>query len=338
LRDQYAHVKPVEAVFGNGAEFVYDPDWDPAKMLEQKPDVVLCVNDYHYDVVRCLDAAKAAGVPSLVLQDGILEWRCQYENPLFGAGGGAPHHQPVMADKIACIGAQSAREIARWGNGAKVEVTGMPRLDHLLSTQPPAPAQPGKRVLVMTAKNPGFTPEQCAVTVRSLKDVKAFFDLCPGIEVIWRVSGKVVRELDVQNQFAHAASEELAAVVGRVDAVISTPSTAILEAMLLRRPVAALDYHNVPRFTHPGWAANRPSCPTRPNRNPNRRRQVESVSTSPRRFRKVERCRGRPQMDTDGHRSRGGQSRKQVRSEKACVTGGESPPSSAASRRSSERK
>jgi len=258
LRDQFAHVKPLESAFGADAEFVYDSEWNPVSLAQEKPDIVICVNDYHVDVVRCLEAAREQGVPSLILQDGILEWRCQYENPLFGAGGGAPQHQPVMADKIACLGAQSARQIAAWGNAGKVEVTGMPRLDYMLNTAAPALQKPGRRVLVMTAKNPGFTSEQRAVTLRSLTDVKAHLDSRSNVEVFWRVSPKVVSELGVENQYEKAVSQELTALLKQVDAVITTPSTAIFEAMLLQRPVAALDYHNVPRFVPTTWAISAP--------------------------------------------------------------------------------
>ena len=39
-----------------------------------------------------------------------------------------------------------------------------------------------------------------------------------------------------------------------MDAAISTPSTAMLEAMLLGLPVAALDYTNSPAFVQPAWS------------------------------------------------------------------------------------
>jgi hypothetical protein len=253
LRDQFAHVKPVEESLGKEAGFVYDQEWNTGRLLEEKPDIVICVNDFHYDVACCLEAARANGIPSLAFQDGILEWRCQYENPKFGAGGGAPQHQPVLADKIACLGAQSARQIAAWGNAEKVEVAGMPRLDYLLEVEAPPTRKPGTRILVMTAKNPGFTPEQREITVRSLKDLKAWLDARANLEVFWRVSPKVVNELGVENQYEKAVSQELTVLLNQVDAVITTPSTAILEAMLLKRPVAALDYHNVPRFVATAW-------------------------------------------------------------------------------------
>lgn len=253
MRDQFAHVRPVEEEMGARAEFIYDDSWEPARMLEAGPHVVLCVNDWPAGVARCLDAARDAGIPSLVLQDGILEWRCQYENPLFGAGGGAPQHQPVLADRIACIGRQSARQIAAWGNVGRVDVTGMPRLDHLLSRQNRERRTPGKCILVMTAKKAGFTEAQSAVTLRSLQDVRSHLATLPGVEVIWRVSGEMAEALGVTNLMRETSSVELTEVVERSDAVITTPSTAILESMLLDRPVAALDYHNVPRFVPTTW-------------------------------------------------------------------------------------
>ncbi|HEX6534330.1 MAG TPA: hypothetical protein VF041_07025 [Gemmatimonadaceae bacterium] len=258
LRDQHAHVRPVEEQLGERAAFTYDETWDPEALVAARPDIVVCVNDWPYEIARCLDAARAAGIPSLVLQDGILEWRCQYENPLFGAGGGAPQHQPVLADRIACIGEQSARQIAAWGNAGRVEVTGMPRLDHLLRRAPRPPARPGRVVLVMTAKNAGFTGAQREVTLRSLRDVREHLATRPGIEVLWRVSGEMAWRLGVENLMRETSSVELADVVERADAVITTPSTAMLEAMRLGRPVAALDYHNVPRFVATAWTISAP--------------------------------------------------------------------------------
>ena len=251
--DQVGHIKPVETWFGGRATFIYESEPDPDRMLKAAPDILVCVNDFPYEIMRCIDAARAANIPSLVLQDGILEWRCQYENPTFGFGGGAPQHQPVIADKIACIGHQSARQIAAWGNAHKVEVTGMPRMDYLLDYEVTPPRSPGKRVLVMTAKKPGFTPGQIDTTLRSLRDVKKHFDSRDDVEVVWRITKQLHLELGVQNQLQELASQDLVRILAQVDAVITTPSTAMLEAMLLSRPVAALDYHNVPRFVPTAW-------------------------------------------------------------------------------------
>lgn len=253
LRDQQAHVEPVKKRLGESVDWVYDPEWQPRQMLDASPDVVICVNEYHHDVGRCLEAAREAKIPSLLLQDGILEWRCQYENPLFGAGNGVPQHQPVLSDKIACLGQESARHIASWGNRDRVEVTGMPRLDFLLERQVAPRVAERRTVLVMTAKNPGFTPAQKEVTLQSLADLKRHLEARREVSVLWRVSREVARELGVENQYQETSALELVAVIERADAVITTLSTAMLEAMLCARPVAILDYHNVPRFIDAAW-------------------------------------------------------------------------------------
>ena len=258
LRDQYAHVKPVEEFLGDRAGFVYDSSWDPGLMLDAAPDAVVCVNDVHYDVARCLDAARKAGIPSVVLQDGILEWRCQYENPRLGAGGGPPQHQPVLADKIVCIGPSSARHLAAWGNAGKVEVTGMPRLDPLLASDVPARRRPSSRLLVMTAKKPGFTDKQVRVTLRSLRDLKNHLESLNGVEVIWRLTKGLAAQIGVENRLTSLGGGELADQLRGVDAVITTPSTAMLEAMIADRPVGCLDYHNTPKFVATAWTISAP--------------------------------------------------------------------------------
>ena len=50
---------------------------------------------------------------------------------------------------------------------------------------------------------------------------------------------------------------ELGTQLDAVDAVITTPSTAMLEAMIRDLPVAVLDYHGCPRYVQSGWAISR---------------------------------------------------------------------------------
>lgn len=254
LRDQQGHVRPVMEYMAGRAEFLFDQEWDATAIRADNTDLLLCVNDFPPEIARCLDAARTQGIPSLALQDGTLEWRCQYQNPLFGAGGGAPQHQPVLADKIACLGSLSARHIAAWGNAAKVEVTGMPRIDGLLTRTfaPPRTTGP-RRLLVMTAKKPWYDAGQREVILCSLQALKDHLASRTDIEVVWRVTKDIEGILGVENRLRELDGGELAAVLDEVDAVIATPSTAIIEAMLAGRPVAALDYFNTPRFLPTAW-------------------------------------------------------------------------------------
>jgi len=254
LRDQHAHVDPVVAELGSEAEVTCDTTWRVDAIEPGSTDLLLCVNDWSIEVAQCLDAARRQGIPSLVLQDGTLEWRCQYQNPLFAAGGGSPQHQPVLADKIACLGGQSARHLAAWGNADKIELTGMPRLDSLLEREVvPAPGRSPRRLLIMTAKKPWFDQAQQEVILRSLADVRDALASRTDVEPVWRVTRNIAELLGVANSLQATESRELVALLEDVDAVISTPSTALLEAMLCGRPVATLDYHNTPRFLQTAW-------------------------------------------------------------------------------------
>jgi hypothetical protein len=110
------------------------------------------------------------------------------------------------------------------------------------------------RLLVMTAKSPGFTPTQLATTKRSLADLRDELRRCENVETLWRITRGLHRELDIeQTAIRDIGGGELHSALRQVDAVITTPSTAMLEAMLCGLPVAILDYHNVPHYVNAAW-------------------------------------------------------------------------------------
>jgi hypothetical protein len=76
--------------------------------------------------------------------------------------------------------------------------------------------------------------------------------------VSWRLTKDLDRRLGVRNQLQSTTSEDLADALLQADAVITTPSTALLEAMQAGRPVACLDYHNTPRFVATAWTISAP--------------------------------------------------------------------------------
>ena len=110
----------------------------------------------------------------------------------------------------------------------------------------------------MTAKTPAFTPKQYETTVQSLNDLKnwqAQQKTIDGrrVEFVWRLTKGLEEEIEVENQLTDLSGKELETILGSVDAVITTPSTSMLEAMLMGLPVAVLDYHNCPRYVNAGW-------------------------------------------------------------------------------------
>ncbi len=235
-------------------------DADKVTQVARPGDLAIFVSE-HFDRFRfACRSLKKRQVATLYLIDGILEWRNAWENrPDEPACPFAM--RPVLAHKAACIGPSQARVIESWGNIGKTEVVGVPRFDGLSTRPSPVASRGTCRILVMTAKTPGFTDQQLKRVKQSLQDLKSWLDRQAdethanrSIEVIWRLTGGLDQELGVVNQLNDLTGNELATVLAKVDAVVSTPSTAMLEAMIMGIPVAALDYHNCPSYLQNAWS------------------------------------------------------------------------------------
>ena len=235
----------------------YDAAWAPP------PSCALLISAQHYRALEydILKRAVEAEIPTLVIADGILEYRNTWENPELAAGC---MFQPLIGHKIACLGRSQARILESWGNLGKCEVVGAPRLDPFIGKKQPL-RRTGERLrlLVMTARKPGFTAEQIALTTRSLRDLKFWLSRNPRIhgrdvEVVWRLTGDLAKHLDVENQLTDFQGKDLMGILSEVDAAITAPSTAMLEVMICGLPVAILDYHNNPLFVPAAWQITAP--------------------------------------------------------------------------------
>ncbi len=238
-------------------------------LLTAQPGDLVIFYSEHFDRFR--DACRQLRekqIATLYMIDGILEWRNAWENR--SDEPACPYTmRPVLSHKVACIGASQARVIASWGNPEKIEVVGIPRLETLQQNKPTAVDNQRFRLLVMTAKCPAFTEDDRAQVIQSLIDLKQWITNHPKlngktIEVCWRLTGDLERVIGVPNQLGDISGTDLPAVLSQVDAVISTPSTAALEAQLLDIPTAILDYTNSPKYVDSAWAisANRHIGPT----------------------------------------------------------------------------
>lgn len=217
-------------------------------------------NEFRHDLRDCARGLVRRGIPTIYAIDGILEWRNSWEYPEGGSSLFAM--RPVISHKVACIGRSQARVLAAWGNAAKCELVGMPRLDALAGRMRLRPAADAPvRVLVATATNPGFDAAQKETTRRSLRDLDAWARAHTAIggrqiEFVWRLTGGLEREINPFGRHSSPAEEKLADVLEQIHAVITTPSTIQLEAMLLGHPVALLDYHNRPQYVPAAWVVS----------------------------------------------------------------------------------
>ena len=69
----------------------------------------------------------------------------------------------------------------------------------------------------------------------------------------WRVAPAIAGHLGLEVPHSAMVAEDLWQQLGAVDAVVTTPSTAALEAMLCGKPVALLDYTNSPQYLGAAW-------------------------------------------------------------------------------------
>ncbi len=242
------------------------PD-DPWQVLAQelRPDLALLSDEFNSEASVVATALKRQGVPVLHVVDGVIEWRNNWENPRsLTPDRGMPLFQPVLSHKIACIGRSQARILESWGNLGRCEVVGVPRFDRLRGRQPrQRPASAPFEILVMTAKCAGFTPDQVAAVEQSLRDLKGWFDAHPRIgetplQPRWRITSGLEEQIGVENHLNDTTGQELAAVLEQIDAVVTTPSTAMLEAMLQGVPVVLLDYTSSPHYVPAAWSVTAP--------------------------------------------------------------------------------
>lgn len=199
--------------------------------------------------------------------DGILEWRNAFENREDEPA--CPWTmRPVLCDKVAVIGRSQARILDFWGNQNKVELVGLPRLDDLAGqyqeSKPDATATPQAdtprrpRLLVMTAKWPAFTDSQQANLERSLGSLQAWGERHPEVELVWRLTRDLDRKLGVENSLEACGQGDLVRQLQHCDALITTPSTAMLEGMLLHKPTAILEFNDCPQFNSVAWQIRHP--------------------------------------------------------------------------------
>ena len=240
---------------------------EPANVLSnaQPGDLAIFYSEHFERFRETCKQLNSKNVATLYMIDGILEWRNAWENRPDEVA--CPYTmRPVLAHKVACIGHSQARVLDSWGNAEKTEIVGIPRLDRSLNNSNKTNSNKSVsqkdsspfRVLVMTAKTPGFTPEQIQRVEQSLNDLKQWHANNPTIgdrkvEFTWRLTGDLSERIGVENKLSDLSGGELNETLASVDAVITTPSTAILEALLLDLPVAVLDYHNCPHYVTGGW-------------------------------------------------------------------------------------
>ena len=234
-------IKNVQGDVSFVTEFGFD--WIPP------PECSLVITHDTYRPESCaaiLNCVKR-NVPVLILSDGILEYRNSWIQKHKVDSG---IFNPILGHKLACIGASQVRFLESIkGNFGKCENVGLPRLDDfkIENSKSNIPS-----ILVCSSKTPWFSQSDKKQVLQSFLDLKeiAFnYGQNHKVKFNWRISDQIASVIGVETSIRKSLKEDLQSST----AVITMPSTVMLEAMYSHKPVALLDYTLSPHYVSAGW-------------------------------------------------------------------------------------
>jgi glycosyltransferase involved in cell wall biosynthesis len=200
--------------------------------IRQGTRVVVVTDLFDPRCVRALRMARRVGAKTVLMMDGLTDWRNMNVNPLVGDS----FLRPAPVDLICCSGLVDCRVLSTFGNTAVA--TGLPRIDAAFGQTVPVHV-PGP-VLVATANNPAFNQDERDRLLQSLRELKQASQWAR-CRLVWRLTDGLADELGVKNQ-----QGPLARILDDCGSVITTASTLQVESMRAGKPTAILHPHDTP--------------------------------------------------------------------------------------------
>lgn len=239
--DHFAGVERALAARGVGGCTRYTLR-DVGEPFPESARVVVVKDTRTYLSLFALRQARRVGAVTVLVMDGIVEYRNTYLNPR----AGPDFLRPTPVDVVACAGETDRRLLEAFGNHAVA--TGLPRLAAAFPAPLPPPSTGA--VLVATANQPCFCDHERPRLVRSLTRLRAVLE-ARGVPVIWRLTGGLDADLGLQSD--NSSKIPLREALAQAAAVVTTPSTLMVEAMLAGRPTALLHPHPTPCWQPATW-------------------------------------------------------------------------------------
>ena len=214
-------------------------------------DALIVSCDNHLANRIAIAACGKLGIPVFHILDGVVDWRTTFENTKYKAEhGGTPLFQPLIADYVFTLGPLQQLQMNRLGNSNAL-ATGLPRLDSI-ARRPcrVGPAEKTPSLLVATANTPWANDEQRKQLIDSFHHLATHIQN-KDIHATYRISQELAENSGTTADSTGSAIEAL----NKCDALITTPSTFAVEAMLSGVPTLIFDPFALPVFTPSAWMA-----------------------------------------------------------------------------------
>lgn len=246
-RDHY--LEPIKQYLNY--EMVFVRKYNIDIVLEQNPVVVIFMADWIYQIENMIIKLHERNIPTILLMDGIIEWKGYFENPKWSYGDNPSPFIPILCDKVLVPGFSTFRFLEYFGNEGKCEIVGQPRFDVYQDRKRVAPKNKKKIIGVMSANTAGYTESQVDESIRLFEDIFRFGQ-SHDFHIAWRLRKGFHEKIkySIQND----SSTTLLEFLNKVDCVICQPSTAAYEAMILELPVAIADYNIAPNLITSAWS------------------------------------------------------------------------------------
>lgn len=232
-----------------------DQPFDPERIGDL--DAMISSDEWMPETRACMASCQLKGVLTFHILDGVTRWKNMFENPRSAEiGNGTPFMQPLMADVTFIMGELQAA-ILKWLGNERILISGLPRFARLerRNCRHGECAEP--RILIASSNRPWYTDAQRE------QFLPAFHALLQSVE-------------QQSHELGFALNHRLSWLVdwGDVDpawlgphpplseqlrdcaALITTPSTVAVEAMLLGIPTLIFDPWADPVVIPSPWLAN----------------------------------------------------------------------------------
>ncbi|AZZ90901.1 hypothetical protein EUZ85_09275 [Hahella sp. KA22] len=230
-------------------EFIFDiaHSFIPEDFLNKhSPDILLLSLEW-IPFYRLVSAeARKKSIPVIYVMDGIIEWTYIWNNHSYIFDDGT-FMQPLVADHLCTIGRNPSRYLSSLGLADKINVIGLPRLDNYEFSRKRT-SQP--TILICTANTYSHNLSHNLYVLQALRDLKSFFDRNKSFIPIWRIPKTLAGQLDIAS---YVEGETFKESLSRSNALISFPSTCLIEGMLADIPTCLIEYRIEPLLFNSAW-------------------------------------------------------------------------------------